>query len=201
MLDLVMFFESESATPATPEPPPWTAPPRLSLSGILPMNRILASGAKGAVALTLIRAFQTGCLIETECAVARPATRAELVDLFGLTSRTGPEHFLPAAFVRFGVEFPDGRTATVLERHPVRLEDGPAPEPPVLAMVGGGRGTDGQTTWVDTQQLLWLWPLPPAQTFDLVFEWPVAGIGMTRVPIDGAAVVEAAGEARPFVGG
>jgi hypothetical protein len=55
-------------------------------------------------------------------------------------------------------------------------------------------------TWVDMQQLLWLWPLPPAQTFDLVFQWPVAGIAMTRVPIDGAAVVEAAGQARPFIG-
>jgi hypothetical protein len=42
---------------------------------------------------------------------------------------------------------------------------------------------------------LWLWPLPPADTFQLVAEWPAAGLTETFIEIEGAAISEIAGHA------
>jgi hypothetical protein len=39
---------------------------------------------------------------------------------------------------------------------------------------------------------LWLWPLPPAESFEFAVEWPLGGIGLTIVELDGAAIVAAA---------
>jgi hypothetical protein len=39
---------------------------------------------------------------------------------------------------------------------------------------------------------LWLWPLPPAENFEFAVEWPLGGIGLTVVELDGAAIVSAA---------
>lgn len=139
------FFEVMDDDPdehGIPESPPWIQPPRLSFSGLLPMNQLLAEGERGAVALTLIRSFDVGCLFEVIAAIARPATRGERMELFSGAFRplvAGKE--LPAGLLRFGVEYPDRRKMTTLARHPYRFEDGPAPEPPVLVRTAG-RGNE-----------------------------------------------------------
>jgi hypothetical protein len=42
-----------------------------------------------------------------------------------------------------------------------------------------------------THFALWLWPLPPAESFELAVEWPLGGIDLTFVELDGAAIVAA----------
>ena len=48
-------------------------------------------------------------------------------------------------------------------------------------------------TW---SQEYWVWPLPSGDSFDLVCEWPAAGIPLTRSAIDAAPVIEAAARVR-----
>ena len=43
----------------------------------------------------------------------------------------------------------------------------------------------------------WLWPLPPAESFTLTFEWPARGISPSTITIDGAAIAAAAGPFQP----
>jgi hypothetical protein len=192
----------EPAQPEIPETPAWMAPPRLRFSGMMPMNQVLAEGARGAVVLTLIRAFDVGCALEISSLLASPGTYSERMALmqgvFGYHhAQSGGE--LPASLLRFGVEYPDGRTATTLTTHPSTLTEGPAPQPPTLAQSAGMGREGGESEWMDITQQLWLWTLPPAETFNLLLEWPAAGIPETRIPLDGAAINEAAGESRPFI--
>jgi len=39
---------------------------------------------------------------------------------------------------------------------------------------------------------LWLWPLPPAETFEFAAEWPFGGIELSIIELDGSAVTAAA---------
>ena len=91
------------------------------------------------------------------------------------------------------------RTATTLRRVPRTIEDGVAPpEPPVLyprPRHGGESGPD----WIELHMALWLWPLPPAEAFELVLEYPVIGVAETRMPVDGALIVAAATRSAPYV--
>jgi hypothetical protein len=38
----------------------------------------------------------------------------------------------------------------------------------------------------------WVWPLPPAGPLEFICQWPVYGIGETRVGIDGQVILDAA---------
>jgi hypothetical protein len=99
-----------------------------------------------------------------------------------------------------GVEFPDGGKATILDDPRMAPEQEP---PGPLFFVHKGGGSPGMWNWV-----MWMWPLPPAGPFNLVAEWPVHGIELTRTEVDGSQLVEAAGralelwpEAAPGAGG
>ena len=94
-------------------------------------------------------------------------------------------------FLRFGVQFPDGRKATTLDRPPYDPE-GQEPDRPVLRQHGGG---GGGAAW-DMEH--WLWPLPPAGPFAFVCEWRGRGIAESRAKIDAASILEAAGRAVPL---
>jgi hypothetical protein len=39
---------------------------------------------------------------------------------------------------------------------------------------------------------LWLWPLPPAETFEFAAEWPFGGIELSIIELDGSAITAAA---------
>jgi len=45
---------------------------------------------------------------------------------------------------------------------------------------------------------LWLWPLPPAGTLDLVTEWRALGIPESRVTLDASVLRAAAGAVQPL---
>lgn len=187
-----------------PEPKPapqWSNPPRLVFPGVLPVTEVVASSEKGVIAFIEIRAFESGCVFDIDaCVVAPtdPADRLRMATISGHMSRSMEQ--LPDELLRVGVEFADGTKATTVERAALwYLRDQETePEGPVLRSMGS-RGGHSDPGWVAMNEPLWLWPLPPRERFDLVVEWPVAGIELTRFGLDGDAIVEAATRARPFV--
>lgn len=111
-----------------------------------------------------------------------------------------PGDGLPDSLLRLGVEFPDGSKATTLEDP--RMRPGKEPDGPLFFVCKGG-GSPGMWNWN-----LWMWPLPPAGPLNIVAVWPVHGIDLTRIEVDGSQLVEAAGralelwpEATPGAGG
>jgi hypothetical protein len=95
---------------------------------------------------------------------------------------------VPDEFLRFGVQFADGRKATNLD-WPAFGHEEREPDPPVLAQGGGGGG--GQF-WDEER---WVWPLPPAGPLAFVCEWPGRGIAESRMEPDARLILEAAGRA------
>jgi hypothetical protein len=201
-----MFFEPLSpeasvATAGEHSVPEWEHPPTATFSGVIPVQEVIASAEYARIVLVELRAFREGCLLEIN-AVARRGDRPEQDWLGGpafglLFNPPQPGQQLPPQLLRFGVQFADGRKATTLHRLPGYGEEQPEPEPPVLQAVGGG-GSTVQDDVVDVVKPLWLWPAPPAELFDLVVEWPLGGIELTRYQLDGRRIAEAAEQARPY---
>ena len=136
-----------------------------------------------AVCLGGVVAYPAG--VELTLAVRRRsgADDAEWIDrqMF-LRRRRGGE--VPPEFLRFGVEFADGRKATNLGWH-MRFDPLQPPDRPILVERGGG---GGGTRW---DQGYWLWPLPPPGRLSFVVEWPSEGVTLTRVEVDAGAILEA----------
>jgi hypothetical protein len=89
-------------------------------------------------------------------------------------------------FLRFGVLFADGTSATNLGGRHFAPDE---PAPPLLRQQGGGGG--GRR--FDFRY--WVWPLPPAGPMTLVVEWPWKGIAETRAEIDTQPILDAAARA------
>jgi len=64
----------------------------------------------------------------------------------------------------------------------------------MLVEAGGEASSNDQN--YDSQQRLWLWPLPAP--FEFVIEWQDLGLALTASTLDGSAVVGAAAHALPF---
>jgi hypothetical protein len=96
--------------------------------------------------------------------------------------------FDPREVLRFGVRYPDGRVADSLADGiptPAPLEvDGT--EPRLLDLSGGG----GDRRW---EQDMFLAPLPPDGSLELVCEWPAYGIAESRAFVDLTGLAEAVG--------
>ncbi|HET7388162.1 MAG TPA: hypothetical protein VFJ19_16025 [Nocardioidaceae bacterium] len=99
--------------------------------------------------------------------------------------------------LRCGVQFADGSKATNVEHPGWNGPEPSAPSPPVFTESGGGLD-GGSTNEVHIDRGFWLWPLPPAEPFTLVVEWPAAGVSLTKTEVDGAAIVTASEAAVPF---
>jgi hypothetical protein len=87
---------------------------------------------------------------------------------------------LPDEVFRFGIEFADGRKATIFDEFPSSLDPGG-----IVLMPG--RGSSSGATWDESY---WVAPLPPPGALAFVCEWPVAGIPVTRADLDAAALLE-----------
>jgi len=116
--DVERFFES--LPPAADEPPgasyrtpPWLAPPRGTLPGVVALERVLARTELAAVCVTRLGAYPTGFEMEL---VTLSSSMADDLDplLFGPPRRRhGSEaEGLPDEMLRFGVQFADGSKAT-----------------------------------------------------------------------------------------
>jgi hypothetical protein len=184
----VSFFEPPPPLPEPPEEhrqPAWIGPPENELGVAVPLRRILFRGDDLAIALIGVVAYSNGLELQV---VLRRRELAEEPDpmLFHMRSRHSRTGELTPEVLRFGVEYPDGRKATNLGNpFPVGNEE---PTAPVLMERGGG---GGGRSW---NFGYWLWPLPPPGPLRVVIEWPVAGVPLTDVELDGDLIASAAAE-------
>jgi hypothetical protein len=168
----------------------WLGPPDNVLGVSVPVEPLLLARTDAvAVSLGGFLAYPTG--MEFTLAARRRLLEEE-DDWFGqqlhLRHRRGRE--VPPAFLRFGVEFSDGRKATNVGGWHVRFDprEEPPDEPVLIDRGGGGGGTR-------FDQGYWLWPLPPPGRLGFVTEWPSEGVALTRVDVDAAAILEASARA------
>ena len=157
------------------------------MPGVLSLELLLANNGRAAVWIGDAFVYPTGAVFTV--VVHRREEGSGSVD---------PS----AAEWRFGVQFPDGRKATVygsrargvrmatastVTAHVSRNE---LPDGPLLQPRGGGGGA---THW---RQDFWLWPLPPRGELLLACEWPELGVELSTAVIQGELVLEAASRAR-----
>jgi hypothetical protein len=186
------FFEPPPPTASVARavavsPPAWLGPPHSVVPGIAPLQLMIARTEETVVAVAGVQAYPEGLGFTLSLRLRTLSAREEQFPY--LMDRAACEgDALPDTFLRFGVQFADGRKATNLD-HPSYGPEGPAPDRPVLIQHGGG---GGGAAW-DMEH--WVWPLPPAGRFAFVCEWPSSGIVESRAEIDAGVILEAAGRA------
>jgi hypothetical protein len=190
------FFEPPARPPegvfraVAVSPPAWLGPPHNVLPGIAPVELIITRTDQTVVAIAGIQAYPAGFGF-TLCLRLRNVSTREEQQLPYLLDRTplGGDP-LPDEFLRFGMQFADGRKATNLDQPSYDPEH--EPDRPVLIQQGGG---GGGATW-DMEH--WVWPLPPPGPLAFVCAWPGRAIAETRTEIDAASILEAAGRTVTF---
>jgi hypothetical protein len=128
------FFEpparptAEVARAKVVGPPAWIAPPHNVLPGITPVQLIVVRTDETIAAVAGIQAYPAGFCLPLSLRLRNPSVREEQ-RLPYLFDSTDPEDDpLAGDFLRFGVQFADGRKATTLDHPPVRPR-GPSARP------------------------------------------------------------------------
>lgn len=205
-----MFFEppsaeEESTRPPRPGLPAWYAPPAPEMGALMVSGLALSRNPNVAITLPTIQAFSTGCLMSVNIVMRRHTLSRD--DFQALQISVFPHMItgvsagrLPDNLLRFGVRFADGSKATTVGQRFDRTQlPQDTPPGPRLSLLFGGvsmRSGDEDAGVITTE--LWLWPLPPRETFELGVEWPVGGIDLSFVDLDGAAIVSAAQQSVPY---
>jgi hypothetical protein len=175
----VRFFRKSPARGPAPRRVhhPWN-PPEAEFPGIVAMDTLhFDRSEQAAVAIIGIAAYAGGF----EFFLARRIRPGTL----GLDEDPTPEMRRrrlgePEEFP-ISVQFSDGRQAVS-----GRPRGDSEPTGPILQSRGGGGTSHSQLfQW-------WVWPLPPAGPLEFICQWPVYGIGETRVGIDGQVILDAA---------
>lgn len=191
---------ADTRDPTLPATPRWILPPRDELPARVPYSALLARTAELALVLSEAEVHADGCLFRLEWAMRRGdlpgrAWQGRLAEL------SYSRHFIAnggrEADLRLGLELEDGQRLIVdTERHPWTADDQDKPLSHTLRFLGGSGSTDDN---LSTQKAaLWLWPLPPAGSLTLVFEWPAFGIAQTEFKVDATVLRSAAKNARPL---
>jgi hypothetical protein len=184
----VTFFELPSMSePDEPPPQPaWVGPPDNEAGIVVPLNSLLARSREVAVVLLSATVFSAGFELTS---AARTRERIDaLHETFVMHHRRQKSAELDPRFLRFGLEFADGRKATNLGYPGYAVERDADPSQPVFMPRGsssGGRSWEGN--W-------WVWPLPPAGPLTVVCEWPAYGIALTRHELDAGMLLDAAAQ-------
>ena len=164
------------------------------LGGVAPLRVVLGRTERVAVAALGATVYPQGLSFDLTVRMRPSDDEDDFVDPFGqhrFHRRRAGEQWPPPDVLRFGIGWPDGRKATMLDGRgwPYGAGGPQQPEGPLLSQRGGGGGGGSWSIG------LWLWPLPPPGTIDFVCEWPSEGIPETRVPIETAPLLEAAARA------
>lgn len=198
-----MFFEPP---PAGDEPPAWRLPerqpwdpPPLETGVVLALDTTVARSPNVVVRLPAIRAFRHGCMLDVEVVTRQgELSPDDFWDLHfsshGAAGMPGLRRAdpLPRKLLRLGVRYADGSKVTTVESSGRWARTaGHPPTRPRLSWWPGSSGMHGREVGY-THFALWLWPLPPAETFEFAVEWPLGGIDLTFTEVDGAAIVAAA---------
>lgn len=187
------------------EPPAWVAPPRRVLGRAVPLSAFVARSDHAVIALTHATAYPSGCLLALEISGRRGEMDPQawwgigqnvLARPLGMNNALGE---LPDGMLRFGVRFSDGSKATTVDS-PARFCRTPddRPDSPVLTEHPWGMSVSNSPHGFELTRQLWLWPIPAPEAFEFAVEWPLLGIPLTFVPLDGAALAAAAQQAQPF---
>ena len=177
--------------------PPWFGPPEGELGVSLPLAVVVGRSDNAVVALRDATAYSMGVALEL-VAAARGLRQAEAQTLFHEQHFADPDDELPAAFLRVGLELPDGTRVSNLTGHRAfSMRPEQEPDAPLLVPSGGGGGSAGPGH-VTMSPAYWLWPLPPAGTLRLFVEWPRLGVALSSCELDGAAIRSAAAKSQPL---
>jgi hypothetical protein len=160
---------------------------------------VLARTANAAITLPTIQVFSTGCLMNVNIALRGHALSSEdynalQMAIFPHLSTGTRAGRLPDSLLRFGVRFTGGAKATTVGQRfegPPPSQD-PPPGPRLSWLLGGLSQRSGDEDAAVVIVGLWLWPLPPLEVFELGVEWPIGGIELSIVELDGSALVAAA---------
>lgn len=171
------------------------------------MGLALARTPNVAMTLSTIQAFSAGCLISVDIVTRRRALSPDQFEALQLSVFPQLIHGLkadrplPERLLRFGVRFADGAKATTIGQtlDRTRLPEDPPAGPQLSLQLPGMsmRSGDDEEAGLMTMGL-WLWPLPPRESFEFAVEWPVAGIEVSIIELDGAAIAAAAQQAVPY---
>jgi hypothetical protein len=129
--------------------PPWVDPPESEIGSIVPVELVVTRSANVVVVLPTIRAYRTGCMLTVDVVCRQGSLTAEdWWDLHNAMFRSLPSSFrggrLPDRLLRLGVRYPDGTTATTLQRRPHLGRDAEPPPGPVLTYSPRGGGVHGR---------------------------------------------------------
>jgi hypothetical protein len=195
----VSFFDPlPEEPPQTPAPAPrgmpsWLGPPEDMLPGVVALELPLVHTDEQVMWIAAAEAYPEGITFSVLMCGRRPAEE-------GVESGSGTW--------RFGVQFSDGRKATVhgvgmfsragavsSVSGGVALAADHAQSPPdglVLRARGGG---GSRSAW---RQQYWLWPLPPAGDVLFACQWPDLQIDFSTATISADPILKAANRARPM---
>lgn len=188
-------YSSEGELPEEHVQPVWLGPPEDELGMAAPLNLVVGRSERAVVAVTQSTSFSTGVTLSF-LAQARQLDQRTTRTLFHEQHPFAPgEEDLPEGILRLGVELPGGARASNLGSRPPLEEADPVR--PVFIHRGGGGGRGGHDR-VTMQHDYWLWPLPAPGTIFVSCEWPLVGITLSTVELDGAAIVEAAARTVPL---
>lgn len=176
------------------------------MGAVMISGLVLARVPNVAITVPTLQAFSTGCLINVDIVTRRHTLSPEDFQALQLSvfphmvTGVKADQPLPDQLLRFGVRFADGAKATTVGQNLDRthLQQDPPPGPQLTSLLPGmsmraGDEDAGVMTWG-----LWLWPSPPRERFELAVEWPVGGVGLSIVELDGAAIATAAQQAVPY---
>jgi hypothetical protein len=184
--------EERSGWTRRPATPPWLGPPEDVLGAIVPLALVVGRSENAVVALRHATVAGEGVALQF-VAAARGLRDARASRLMHDQHVFDPEDEPSDALLRLGLELPDGRRVSNLDRR-----RGPAgwasietrPNAPVFFPHGGGGGSSGNGR-VSMQPAYWLWPLPDSGAIRIFCEWPAVDLPLSSAELDVAPLVEA----------
>ncbi|MDF5757999.1 hypothetical protein [Spongiactinospora sp. TRM90649] len=173
------------------------------MGAVLVSGLTLARTPNVAITLPTIQAFSNGCLVNVDLVTRRRTLSPD--DFQALQLSVFPQMIaavradrpLPDQLLRFGVRFADGAKATTVGQRldRTRFPQDPPPAPHLSLLFPGMSMRSGDEDAGVKTMGLWLWPLPPEESFEFAVEWPIGGIDLNIVELDGAAIAAAARQA------
>ena len=204
-MSFVQIFGSASGDEGEPEGqeehrrPTWLGPPEGELGAVVPLGVVVGRSERGVVALSHAVAHSTGVALEL-AAEMQGLSDAQANRLFHEQHGFGAEEDLPEGFLRLGLELPGGVRVSNLggmrqRRRLMRPDE--EPDEPVFIPFGGGGGSAGGGR-ASLRPGYWLWPFPEPGTIRVACEWPIVGIPLSAVDVDGVALAAATARVVPL---
>jgi hypothetical protein len=187
----VSFFEIPELDPPKPWRPgaPWKRAPEHELGVDLPLGETLVDRDDLRFMLMGAVAYSTGFTLWLQF-LRRPG---DLDDVFQSEMDVHVHASqVTEKFLRFGVEFSDGRRATNLDEI-TRDRRAADSHPPAIYLSGRGHchgPLGGLTAWIS--------PLPPQGSLGVLTEWPAVGLSLTRTEIQAEPIIEASRRSERF---